>query len=144
MLALLVWFYRVADDVEISSRGAGPGQAAELRASGAYLARAGNCMLCHTTRGGAAYAGGRAIETPFGTVFSGNITPDPSTSIGNWTSAQFWRAMHDGRSADGRLLVPAFPYDSMTLVSREDSDAIFAHLQAHPPGSQAKVSSTSR
>ncbi len=133
VLVLLVWVYGVRDDVDLASGGAGPGHAPELRARGAYLARAGNCMLCHTTRGGAAYAGGRAVETPFGTVFSGNITPDLATGIGNWTPAQFWRAMHHGRSADGRLLVPAFPYDSMTLVSREDSDAILAHLQAQPP-----------
>ena len=133
VLVLLVWFYGVWDDVDPASREAGPGHAPEQRARGAYLARAGNCMLCHTARGGAAYAGGRAIETPFGTVFSGNITPDLATGIGNWTPAQFWRAMHHGRSADGRLLVPAFPYDSMTLVSREHTDALFAHLQAQPP-----------
>lgn len=102
-------------------------------ARGEYLARAGNCAACHTTRGGAPYAGGRGIETPFGTVFGSNLTPDPDTGIGQWTSADFWRAMHNGRSRDGRLLYPAFPYPNFTQVSREDSDAIFAYLRTVPP-----------
>src|SRR5690606_10629025 len=92
---------------------------------GAYLARAGNCMTCHTPRGGAAYAGGRAIATPFGNVYSSNLTPDPETGIGQWSAAHFWRAMHHGRSRDGRLLYPAFPYTHYTKVSRADTDAIF-------------------
>ena len=73
-------------------------------ARGAYLARAGNCAACHTDRGGAAFAGGKGIATPFGTVFASNLTPDARTGIGGWSAAQFWRAMHNGRSADGRLL----------------------------------------
>ena len=99
---------------------------------GQYLARAGNCIACHTARGGAAYAGGRAIATPFGTIYSSNLTPDAKTGIGTWSSAHFWRAMHNGRSKDGRLLYPAFPYTEYTLVSREDSDAIFAYLWSLP------------
>jgi mono/diheme cytochrome c family protein len=104
----------------------------EQVARGAYLARAGNCAACHTMRGGAPYAGGRAIETPFGTVFGSNITPDVKTGIGGWTASHFWRAMHNGRSKDGRLLVPAFPYTNFTLVTREDSDALFAYLRTRP------------
>ena len=104
----------------------------EQIARGAYLARAGNCLACHTMRGGAPYAGGRAIETPFGTVFGSNITPDVKTGIGGWTASDFWRAMHNGRSKDGRLLVPAFPYPNFTLVTREDSDALFAYLRTRP------------
>ena len=84
-----------------------------LLARGAYLARAGNCAGCHTARGGAPYAGGRAIATPFGTVYAGNLTPDAS-GLGGWTAAQFRRALWHGRSADGRLLVPAFPYTHFT------------------------------
>ena len=99
---------------------------------GAYLARAGNCMLCHTPAGGAPYAGGRAIETPFGTVYSSNLTPDRETGIGTWTSVDFWRAMHEGRSKDGRLLVPAFPYTSFTRISQDDADALFAYLRSLP------------
>ncbi len=106
---------------------------------GAYLARAGNCMLCHTRRGGDAYAGGRAIETPFGTVYSSNLTPDRATGIGNWTSVDFWRAMHEGRSRDGRLLYPAFPYTSFTQVTQDDADALFAYLRSLPAVSQTNL-----
>ncbi len=109
----------------------------EQVARGAYLARAGNCMACHTARGGAPYAGGRGIETPFGTVYSSNLTPDDQTGLGRWSAPAFWRAMHHGRSADGRLLVPAFPYTSTTQVSRADSDAVYAYLRSLPPVAQA-------
>jgi mono/diheme cytochrome c family protein len=108
----------------------------EQVARGAYLARAGNCIACHTMRGGAPYAGGRAIETPFGVVFGSNITPDAKTGIGTWSPSYFWRALHNGRSKDGSLLVPAFPYTNFTLVTREDSDALFAYLRTLPPVEQ--------
>jgi len=104
---------------------------------GAYLARAGNCASCHTARGGAAYAGGAGIATPFGTVYTSNLTPDADTGLGPWSPADFWRAMHHGRSRDGHRLNPAFPYTSYTLVSREDSDALFAYLRSLTPVSQA-------
>ncbi|HEY8050200.1 MAG TPA: cytochrome c, partial [Ramlibacter sp.] len=87
---------------------------------GAYLARIGNCATCHTARGGAAYAGGRGIATPFGTVYAGNLTPDPETGLGRWSASDFWRALHDGRSREGRLLYPAFPYPDFTHVTRQD------------------------
>jgi mono/diheme cytochrome c family protein len=109
----------------------------ELLARGRYLAQAGDCMACHTTRGGKPYAGGVGIETPFGTVFAPNITPDTETGIGDWTSAHFWRALHNGRSRDGRLLYPAFPYPNYTKVTREDSDAIHAYLMSLEPVKQA-------
>ncbi|MDA8520357.1 cytochrome c [Acidovorax sp. NCPPB 4044] len=102
-------------------------------ARGEYLARAGNCMACHTEVGGVPFAGGRGIETPFGTVYSTNLTPDASTGLGDWSAAAFWRALHHGRSRDGRLLYPAFPYPSYTHVTREDSDAIYAYLRSLPP-----------
>jgi mono/diheme cytochrome c family protein len=104
---------------------------------GAYLARAGNCMGCHSGAGAAEFAGGRGIDTPFGTVFAPNITPDPQTGIGNWSAGDFWRAMHHGRSRDGRLLYPAFPYPSYTKVTREDSDALYAYLRSVKPAEQA-------
>jgi len=116
----------------------------EQVARGAYLARAGNCVACHTMRGGAPYAGGRAIETPFGTVFGSNITPDVKTGIGGWTASHFWRAMHNGRSKDGRLLVPAFPYTNFTLVTREDSDALCAYLRTRPAVEQPNRAHTLR
>ena len=75
---------------------------------GEYLTRVGNCMACHTVQGGAPFAGGRGIETPFGVVYSSNLTPDKATGLGAWTSAEFWRAMHNGRGKDGRLLYPPF------------------------------------
>ncbi|HEV7913965.1 MAG TPA: c-type cytochrome, partial [Albitalea sp.] len=100
---------------------------------GAYLARAGNCAACHTARGGAPYAGGAGIETPFGLVFATNLTPDPDTGLGRWNAAHFWRAMHNGRSRDGRLLYPVFPYPNYTRITREDSDAIYAWLRTLAP-----------
>lgn len=99
---------------------------------GAYLARAGNCMGCHTARGGQPYAGGRGIPTPFGTVFAPNLTPDAATGLGNWSAHDFWRALHNGRGRDGRLLTPAFPYTNYALVTRADSDALYAHLRSLP------------
>ena len=130
--------------VALNLRGEAPLPTAEtlqttpaLVAQGAYLARVGNCMACHTAQGGAPWAGGRGIETPFGVVYSPNLTPDPATGLGAWTSAEFWRAMHHGRSKDGRLLYPAFPYPSYTQVTREDSDAIYAYLQSLKPVAQA-------
>jgi mono/diheme cytochrome c family protein len=104
----------------------------ELVARGEYLARVGNCMACHTTQGGTPYAGGRGIETPFGVVHSTNLTPDKVHGLGAWTSAEFWRALHHGRSKDGRLLYPAFPYPNYTQVTREDANAIFAYLRSLP------------
>lgn len=103
-----------------------------LLARGEALARAGNCQACHTARGGAPYAGGRAIVTPFGTVHSSNLTPDTSTGLGRWNTADFWRAMHHGRGLDGRRLVPAFPYTEFTKITRADSDALFAWLRSLP------------
>lgn len=102
-------------------------------ARGEYLARAGNCIGCHTARGGAAYAGGLGVRTPFGIVYSSNLTPDAKTGIGTWNASHFFRAMHNGRSKDGRLLYPAFPYPSYTHVTREDSDAIYAYLRTLAP-----------
>jgi len=105
---------------------------AQQISQGAYLARAGNCGACHTARGGAPFAGGSGINTPFGTVYSTNLTPDPATGIGKWTADEFWRAMHNGRSRDGRLLYPAFPYPNYTHVTRPDSDALYAYFRNQP------------
>lgn len=105
---------------------------AELVARGAYLARAGNCMGCHTPRGGPVYAGGRAIPTPFGSFYTPNITPDKKTGIGSWDQEDFWQSIHAGKSRDGSMLYPAFPYPNYTKVTRADSDALFAYLQSIP------------
>jgi mono/diheme cytochrome c family protein len=106
---------------------------------GAYLARAGNCMACHTERGGPPYAGGRAIDTPFGTVYAGNLTPDGATGIGQWSVQDFRRALLHGRSRDGRLLYPAFPYPNYTAVSVTDADALFAYLKTVAPVTRANT-----
>ncbi|AMO22029.1 cytochrome c [Ramlibacter solisilvae] len=109
---------------------------ADTVARGAYLVRAGNCFSCHTQRGGAPFAGGRAIETPFGTVYGSNLTPDKATGIGEWNTDEFWRALHNGRARDGRLLYPAFPYPNYTLLTRADADAIYAYLRTVPAVAQ--------
>ena len=133
--AAATWALNVRDESDVRATAAfAPTDS--LIARGAYLARAGNCMACHTARGGASYAGGLGIPTPFGTVFTSNLTPDANTGIGSWSSAHFWRALHNGRSKSGRLLYPAFPYISYTQVTREDSDAIFAYLRSQPAVNQ--------
>ena len=104
---------------------------------GRVLALAGNCAGCHSTPGGAPYAGGPALRTPFGAVYAGNLTPDASTGLGRWSAEEFWRALQHGRSADGRRLVPAFPYAQTTLMPRADSDALYAWLRTLPPVQQA-------
>ena len=104
---------------------------------GAYLALAGNCAGCHTEPGGAPFAGGSGIVTPYGTVYAGNLTPDTTTGIGRWTAADFRRALHEGRSKDGRLLYPAFPYPDYTQVTAADADALWAYLRTQPAVRQA-------
>jgi mono/diheme cytochrome c family protein len=106
------------------------GEAAIAR--GLYLTRAGDCIGCHTARGGIAYAGGRGIETPFGTVYAPNLTPDQDTGLGSWSADDFWRALHNGRARDGRLLYPAFPYPNYTRVTRADADAMYVYLRSLP------------
>lgn len=100
---------------------------------GEYLARAGDCVACHTQRGGEPYAGGLATPTPFGMLYSPNITPDKKYGIGDWSEEDFWRAMHDGIAPGNRLLYPVFPFTHFTKVSRADVDAIFAYLRSLPP-----------
>lgn len=100
---------------------------------GRYLAAAGDCAACHTADGGKPYAGGRPVPTPFGVIYSTNITPDKETGIGRWTEPQFYRAMHEGIRADGKHLYPAFPYPWYTKLTRQDVDAIKAFLDALPP-----------
>jgi mono/diheme cytochrome c family protein len=106
---------------------------AVLVARGTALAALGNCVACHTAPGGAPYAGGRALPTPFGTLYSRNITPDAETGIGTWSEAAFRRAMQDGVDRAGSHLYPAFPYDHFTAVSDEDVRALYAFLRARQP-----------
>ena len=105
--------------------------ATQLR-RGQYLVAAGDCLSCHLREGGELFAGGLGLNTPFGVIYTSNITPDRATGIGAWTSEQFYRAMHDGKGAQGEDLYPAFPYPWFRRVTREDDDAIFAYLMTLP------------
>lgn len=136
LVALVAWL-NVRGEAAIALPAATVDGSPQTLARGAYLARAGNCAACHTERGGAPYAGGRGIETPFGTVFASNLTRDDETGLGRWSADHFWRALHHGRSIDGRLLYPAFPYPSYTQVTREDADALYAFLRSQAPVRQA-------
>ena len=135
-----VWWLNVRGEDPLDAAAAtatSASAATEQIARGAYLARAGNCIGCHTVQGGAAYAGGRGVPTPFGTVYAPNLTPDIATGIGAWSAAEFWRALHNGRGRDGRLLYPAFPYPNYTRITRADADAIHAYLRSLPAVAQA-------
>jgi mono/diheme cytochrome c family protein len=109
---------------------------AELIARGEYLARAGDCIACHTVPSMQMFGGGRPMETPFGTLYTPNISSDKTHGIGAWTADEFYRMLHDGKSRDGTLLYPAMPFASYTKVTRADSDAIFAYLLSTPPVNQ--------
>jgi mono/diheme cytochrome c family protein len=137
VLLLFVIWLNLRGDGHFAGEASTLQETPELITRGAYLARAGNCAACHTARGGAAYAGGRGIETPFGTVYAGNLTPDAKTGIGTWSAGDFWRAMHNGRSKSGRLLYPAFPYPELTQLTRADADTLFAFLRKQPAVVQA-------
>jgi mono/diheme cytochrome c family protein len=115
---------------------AAPNATTQVINRGEYLARAGDCVACHTTPGGKPFAGGRPMVTPFGALFVPNITPDDDTGIGKWTPDEFYRMMHTGVSKDGTLLYPAMPFASYTKVTRDDSDAIYAYLMSVPPVKQ--------
>ncbi|MEB0059704.1 cytochrome c [Variovorax sp. LG9.2] len=129
---------------------AGPPQASSTSASdtasrstpasverGKYLVAMGDCVACHTHKGGKPFAGGRPLQTPFGTVLSANLTPDAQTGIGRYTADTFYRAMSQGVDDDEHHLYPAFPYNYYTKITRDDSDAMFAYLRTLPPVSHA-------
>ena len=100
---------------------------------GMYLSKAGNCGSCHTRSGGDPFAGGVAFETPFGTIYSTNITPDAETGLGEWTLENFTMALREGEGPDGEHLYPVFPYTSYTMASDEEVAALFAYLQTLRP-----------
>ncbi|HUO93011.1 MAG TPA: cytochrome c [Rhizomicrobium sp.] len=106
---------------------------ASLVERGAWLAKAADCEVCHTAKGGTPYAGGFAFTLPFGTIYSPNITPDKETGIGNWTDAQFLNAVHKGLDDEGQHLYPAMPYASFTRITDADALAIKAYLFSLPP-----------
>jgi mono/diheme cytochrome c family protein len=100
----------------------------ELISKGAYLARAGDCVACHTAHDGKTFAGGRGIESPIGTIYATNITPDKDTGIGGWTYGDFERAVRRGVGHDGSALYPAMPFPSYAKVSDEDTQALYAYF----------------
>jgi nicotinate dehydrogenase subunit B len=102
-------------------------------ARGKQLAALGDCAVCHTVANGIVNAGGRPIETPFGTIYSTNITPDADTGIGAWSYPAFERAMREGIHRDGRHLYPAFPYTHFAKTSDADLQALYAYLMAQAP-----------
>lgn len=99
---------------------------------GRVLAAAGGCINCHTAPGGVPNAGGRMMETPFGSIVTTNLTPDVATGIGAWSFSAFQRAMRDGVSRDGKHLYPAFPYPAFTQTTDDDLTALYAYLMAQP------------
>src|SRR5207237_5644220 len=100
---------------------------------GRQLAALGDCVVCHSAPSGAANAGGRAMDTPFGAIVTSNLTPDVETGIGAWSFAAFQRAMREGLSRDGRHLYPAFPYTAFAKASDDDLMALYAWLMAQAP-----------
>jgi mono/diheme cytochrome c family protein len=129
VLAGLAWTWRPA----INSIPDRPSEDKLAIQHGAELASIGNCNDCHVSNSGRPYAGGRSIPTPFGTIFSSNITPDVETGIGAWSEAAFRRAMREGLDREGRQLYPAFPYDHFTKATNEDISALYAFLMNQPP-----------
>lgn len=109
----------------------------KLVQKGSEVAALGNCNVCHTAEGGRTFAGGLAIPTPFGVVYSTNITPDETTGIGRWPEEAFRRAMREGVDRAGNHLYPAFPYDHYTLLTDEDIRALYAYMMTRPPAAAA-------
>jgi nicotinate dehydrogenase subunit B len=126
-----------AEIAPIAPPSSGTWSAATLE-RGRLLASAGDCAVCHTAPGGMVNAGGLAMQTPFGTLHSSNITPDPETGIGNWSYPAFERAMRDGISRDGTHLYPAFPYTAFRNIDDADMQALYAYLMSQAPVKQVQ------
>jgi mono/diheme cytochrome c family protein len=124
-----------SSDADVLAAGAAATDAAsaDLVKRGEYLARVGDCVACHTADKTRPFAGGLPIGTPFGTLYTPNITPDPDTGIGRWTDAEFLRAMQQGIGKAGEHLYPAFPYPEYTRVAERDLLAIRAYLKTLAP-----------
>ncbi|MDE2450478.1 MAG: c-type cytochrome [Gammaproteobacteria bacterium] len=150
ILGLVAWFGLVAEPGPMAFAGGKRLALADYRATdptgvpanladaglvvrGEYLAHAADCMACHTTADGKPYAGGLAIRTPFGTLYSPNITPDRATGIGNFTDTDFLRALREGVMPDGTRLYPAMPYAAYTYMTDADALAIKAYLFSLAP-----------
>src|SRR5690242_11575020 len=142
-LAVITWAWFALNPVKIVDPPPAPiallrapipdGPNADLIRRGRYLTIASDCASCHTRAGGHPFAGGLGLETPFGVIYSPNLTSDQNTGIGAWTPDQFYRAIHKGVAPGGKRLYPALPYPHFTILSRADSDAILAYLKTVPP-----------
>jgi mono/diheme cytochrome c family protein len=156
-LAIGIWFIRGPDPMDFAGgpkvaladyKGAKPTgvpaslSQANIVARGEYLAKAADCMVCHTTEGGKEYAGGLGFKLPFGTLYSTNITPDKETGIGNYSDQDFLNAVHRGVRRDGARLYPAMPYTSYTYISDDDALAIKAYLFSLAPVRAAAPANT--
>lgn len=129
-----VWFggfFAVAAGAAHAQTPPPPGPSLVTR--GAYLAKAADCMPCHTSAKDKQFAGGLKLDTPFGAIFSPNITPDPDTGIGRWTYEDFKNALHAGIRADGSYLYPVMTYDAFTLIHEDDLKALWAYFRGIPP-----------
>src|ERR1700722_13896819 len=131
-IAAAAFFFMPASLEPVTASAAQPTGAA-LIARGAYLTKAADCEACHTNPGGQPFAGGRAFDLPFGTVYSPNITSDHDHGIGAWSNAEFVRALHHGIDREGEDLYPVFPYASYALLSDDDALAIRAYLATVKP-----------
>lgn len=132
-----------AEIAPVATPGAGTWSAATLE-RGRQLAAAGDCAVCHTASEGATNAGGLAMATPFGTLYSTNITPDVATGIGNWSFTAFDRAMRQGIARDGRHLYPAFPYTAFSKMTDGDMQALYAYLMSQPAVRQSNPANQMR
>lgn len=114
---------------------------AEIIAHGKYIAQIGNCVTCHTTRGGIPFTGGRAFRSSYGTLYSTNLTPDAKTGLGDWSVEEFRHAMRHGVSRSG-LLYPAFPFANFAELTNDDIDAVFAYLRQLPASTVERTANT--
>ena len=128
-LAVLIWRPAIPPVAPQSLLSFAP----ELVARGEVLAGAGYCAICHTVKGGKPFAGGYAMKTDFGTIYSTNITPDAKTGIGAWSEEAFRRAMHEGVAQDGSHLYPVFPFDHFTKIFDVDVSALYAYFMTREP-----------
>jgi mono/diheme cytochrome c family protein len=132
--ALLTALYLLTRHAPIAPLDAAPpAPSSAVLAGGARVVALGDCMVCHTARHGPAYAGGLGLKTPFGTIYSTNITPDPETGIGRWSLAAFTRALREGAARDGHLLYPAFPYIHYTRMTDQDIALAYQYLMSRTP-----------
>jgi hypothetical protein len=133
LASLLAAVTLIASDCGDAEEAADP----SMIARGSYLARAADCMPCHTSARDKAYAGGLRMNTPFGVMYSPNITPDRETGIGTWTFDEFKKAVHSGIRADGKFLYPTMPFDAFTQISEDDLRRCGRISAAfHPSGSR--------